>query len=70
MTSQLGKEEIRTMVREDGYEQLVDGVGIELDVNKVFKFKCCDCGLVHKMVIAHLDPLVTKVGFAIERVVE
>lgn len=59
-----------TTIREDGYEQLVDGVGIELETNKVFEFKCCDCGLVHRMVIAHPDPLVSKVGFAVERVEE
>ena len=39
-------------VREDGFEQLVDGEGIALQSNEVFRFKCCNCGLVHKMVIA------------------
>lgn len=61
---------MNNIIREDGYEQLVDGIGVELETNKVFKFKCCDCGLVHRMVIVHNDPLVDKVGFAVERVVE
>ena len=37
--------------REDGFEQLVDGEPVILRSNEIFKFKCCDCGLVHDIVI-------------------
>lgn len=54
-------------IREDGFEQLIDGVGISLESNKPFLFKCCDCGLIHKMVIVtEKDEII---GFAVERVV-
>ena len=52
-------------VREDGFEQLVDGEGISLQSNEVFRFKCCNCGLVHKMVIATEEQ--QEVGFAVEQ---
>ena len=52
-------------VREDGFEQLVDGEGISLQSNAVFRFKCCNCGLVHKMVIATEEQ--QEVGFAVEQ---
>lgn len=34
------------------YTQLVDGVGVAMPANEIFKFSCCDCGLVHDVVIA------------------
>lgn len=34
------------------YEVMTDGVGIAMEPNKMFRFACCDCGLVHDMVIA------------------
>jgi uncharacterized Zn finger protein len=52
-------------VREDGFEQLVDDEGISLQSNEVFRFKCCNCGLVHKMVIATEEQ--QEVGFAVRQ---
>lgn len=37
--------------RSDGFSQMVDGEPVIINSNEVFKFKCCDCGLVHSMVI-------------------
>jgi len=47
------------------YPVLVDGEGIELRSNEVFKFACCDCGLVHDVVIA--TKRVQAIGFAVRR---
>jgi len=47
------------------YEQLYDGVGVALRSRQVFRFACCDCGLVHNMVIAPCKG--GWVGFAVER---
>lgn len=52
-------------MREDGYDQLVDGEPIVMESNEVFKFKCCDCGLVHNMVIATEEA--QEIGFVVER---
>lgn len=54
--------------REDGFLQMVDGEGITVNSNEIFLFRCCDCGLTHKMVIATEKD--QELGFAIERVVE
>lgn len=56
----------KLVIREDGFEQLVDGEPITMMSNEVFKFKCCDCGLVHKMVIATEEQ--QEIGFVVERV--
>ena len=48
------------------FHQLADCEGITLESNKPFAFKCCDCGLVHHMVIVSEDG--RPVGFAVERV--
>jgi len=53
------------MKREDGFEQLIDGEPITMQSNEIFKFKCCDCGLVHNMVIATEET--QEIGFVIER---
>jgi len=53
------------MTREDGFEQLIDGEPITLMSNEVFEFKCCDCGLIHNMVIATEEK--QEIGFVIER---
>ncbi len=52
-------------MRADGYEQLIDGEPITMESNEVFKFKCCDCGLVHDMVVATEEK--QEIGFVIER---
>lgn len=56
------------MIREDGYEQLVDGEGVTINSNEVFKFKCCNCGLVHDMVIATTEK--QELGFAVRQVID
>ena len=56
------------MIREDGYTQMVDGVGVTISSNEVFRFKCCNCGLVHDMVVATEEK--QELGFAIKQVVE
>lgn len=52
------------MIREDGFEQLTDGEPIVMESNEVFKFKCCDCGLTHNMVIATEEK--QTIGFVVE----
>lgn len=51
--------------RSDGFKQLVDGEPITLVSNEMFKFKCCNCGLVHKMVIATEEK--QEIAFVIEQ---
>ena len=53
------------MIRDDGFEQLVDGIPITMMSNQVFRFKCCECGLVHRMVIATKDR--QEIGFVVEQ---
>ncbi|WYX08178.1 hypothetical protein WJ973_23865 [Achromobacter xylosoxidans] len=50
------------------FHTLTDGEGVELESNVPFRFACCDCGLVHDMVIVSEDG--KPVGFAIKRVPE
>ena len=47
---------------------LTDGEGVELESNEPFRFACCDCGLVHDMVIVAQDG--KPVGFAVKRAPE
>ena len=51
--------------REDGFEQLVDGSPVMINSNEVFKFKCCDCGLVHSVVIGTEEN--QEIAFVVER---
>ena len=53
-------------LRSDGFLQLIDGEPITLQSNEIFKFKCCDCGLVHKMVIATEET--QDIGFVVVQV--
>lgn len=46
------------------YPRLKDGEGVELDAGKIFRFACCDCGLVHDMVIVAKG---RKLGLAMRR---
>ncbi|MFY2608945.1 hypothetical protein [Achromobacter ruhlandii] len=48
------------------FHTLTDGEGVELESNVPFRFACCDCGLVHDMVIVSEDG--KPVGFALKRV--
>src|SRR3546814_5875262 len=47
------------------YQTLKDFEGIELESGKPFRFACCDCGLVHDVVIVSADE--NPVGFAVKR---
>lgn len=55
----------KLLTREDGFLQLVDGEPITMMSNELFRFKCCDCGLVHKMVIATEET--QEIGFVVEQ---
>ncbi len=46
------------------YTQRKDGEGWEVKPGEVFKLACCDCGLVHQVVIVIEDG---KVGIAAKR---
>lgn len=48
------------------YEQMIDEVGIELKSKELFRFACCDCGLVHDMVIVG-GRKGKPIGFAVRR---
>jgi hypothetical protein len=37
------------------YKQIIDGVGFAMPSGEVFRFACCDCGLVHDMVLVSED---------------
>ena len=52
-------------LREDGYYQIVDGQQFEVEHCEIIRFKCCDCGLVHKVAVAieHNG----NIGIAMER---
>lgn len=56
------------IIREDGFEQIIDGEGFTLESQEVFKLKCCSCGLVHKMVLVSEDD--NPIGVAMERIGE
>lgn len=47
------------------YEKLTDGIGVAMPANTIFRFACCDCGLVHDMVIAAATQ--KEVGLAVRR---
>lgn len=34
------------------YDQIIDGIGVSVRSNRRFRLACCDCGLVHEVVIA------------------
>jgi hypothetical protein len=46
------------------YTQRKDGEGWEVKPGEIFKLACCDCGLVHQVVIVIEDG---KVGIAAKR---
>lgn len=48
------------------YDQIIDGEGISIRSKKIFKLACCDCGLVHDVVIA-AGRKGTEVGLAMRR---
>lgn len=50
--------------REMTYRVLIDGEGVAFRSGERFKFACCDCGLVHDMVIVARG---RKVGMAVKR---
>ncbi len=46
------------------YKQRKDGEGWTVEAGQIFKLACCDCGLVHQVVIVIDDG---KVGIAAKR---
>lgn len=46
------------------YEQLSDGDSFEIPNNSVFRFACCDCGLVHRIAVVTDGKII---GIALER---
>ena len=51
--------------RDDGFEQLIDSVPITMKSNEIFRFKCCNCGLTHKMVITTEEQ--QEIGFVVQQ---
>lgn len=47
------------------YHYLVDGEGVQLKSKEKFRFACCDCGLVHNVVI--VSGTRGAIGLAMER---
>lgn len=52
--------------REDGYLQIVDEEGFEIESEEMFRLKCCDCGLIHEVVLVSEDG--NNIGVAMRRV--
>ncbi len=52
--------------RPDGFKQVVDGVGFSMRSRVPFLFKCCDCGLTHRVALVAGDK--GWIGIAMERV--
>ena len=46
------------------YTQRLDGEGWEITLGQIFKIACCDCGLVHNVIIVEEDG---EIGMAAER---
>lgn len=46
------------------FTQLVDGEGVDIPLGEVWKLRCCDCGLVHDIVIVMEDG---ELGMALRR---
>jgi len=56
------------MKRKTIYTVRIDGVGFTVPNHEVFKLQCCDCGLVHQVVIVAPDTEKgTPLGFAATR---
>lgn len=54
--------------RRSKYKVLIDGEGETVSNKSIFKFACCDCGLIHNVVI--VAPNTRKgveLGFAVQR---
>lgn len=47
------------------YVQRYDGEGFTVPVNEIYRLACCDCGLVHDVVITSEDG--QPVGMAVRR---
>lgn len=47
--------------------RMKDGEAVALRLNEKFRFGCCDCGLVHDMVIVTHEDEPGIFGFAIKR---
>lgn len=49
------------------YTQRKDGEAFTIPNRTVYKLACCDCGLVHQIVIAAPGPKGKPIGFAAKR---
>ena len=48
------------------YPRLIDGEGVEFKSKEMWKFMCCDCGLVHDMILV-AGGKGTPIGLAMRR---
>lgn len=48
-------------------KRLKDGEAVALRLNERFRFACCDCGLVHDMVLVTHEDEPEMVGLALRR---
>jgi len=56
------------MKREDGYEQIIDEEGYSIKSGEICRYKCCDCGLIHEVVLCSKDE--NDIGIAMRRLDE
>lgn len=54
------------MSKMGGYTQVVDGIGVEVPNGTIFRLACCDCGLVHDVVVLTRNRR-GKIGLAMKR---
>ena len=47
--------------------RMKDGEAVALRLNEIFRFACCDCGLVHDMVLVAHEEEPGMVGLALRR---
>ena len=48
-------------------KRLKDGEGIAFKAGEIFRLACCDCGLVHDMVLVIAEEEPDQVGLALRR---
>ena len=48
------------------YKQRKDGEGFVVPLDQIYRLACCDCGLVHDVVLSY-DPQTGELGMATRR---
>lgn len=48
------------------YKQRQDGEGFIVPLDKIYRLACCDCGLVHDIVLSY-DKKLNRLGMATKR---